>query len=124
MGRLTVLTQSFQGLVQDNQGPTMFVDFFGSPFVGGLELITRFRLQLIPGNRLVESAALLAMRSIPFCRQEILQRGEQERPKLTLAPNLFDGLEPNQLLEETLGEILGVMRAMSLAAHIGVERIP
>ena len=58
-------------------------------------------------------------------REEVLERGEQERPELP--PGGIDPLERiprQQVREEALGQVLGLGRGMAAAAEERVERIP
>src|SRR5688500_12048684 len=71
------------------------------------------------------SAPLQTARAVPLVGHETLHRGEQKCPKSAALPvREFDVIPFEQSREKALGEILGVFRAVTASADVGIERIP
>jgi hypothetical protein len=63
--------------------------------------------------------------AIALVGQKVLERREEKRPELALlAIGLREELLRQEVGEERLGQVLGVVRVVPTAAKIGIERIP
>ena len=66
-----------------------------------------------------------AARAVELIREEVLQRGEQERPELPFEPvNARKRPVFQQVQEKTLYQVLGIDRRMPVEPSEDVERIP
>src|SRR5439155_15037332 len=70
-------------------------------------------------------ASFLGASIAPFVSQKMLQRGQQKSTEL--APGAIHGpqvIPSQQPREKLLGQFLGIIRTVTAAAHMGIERIP
>ena len=71
------------------------------------------------------AAAFLGSGFVPLVGQKTFEHHQQEGAELALCPG--DGMQivlVQQPREELLGEVLGIGRAVALAADVGVKRMP
>ena len=89
----------------------------GIAALGALEVHRRWRP---PAGLTFHRAGLSLM-----VRDEVFQRGQQERLELAAARVADpDGAFLQELDEERLGEIPGVLSGVSQASKVGIERVP
>src|SRR5207244_13349746 len=71
------------------------------------------------------AAALLALGAVPFVREEVFQRGEDEGAKFPLlAAEPFEVIPGEESGEEALRQVFGVLTGVAVPSNVGVKRIP
>ena len=70
------------------------------------------------------TAALFGTGAVPFIGHEALDRHQQERvERAFFARQSLEIIPSQKARKELLGQILGILRAMAMAADVGIERI-
>src|SRR5207244_430719 len=110
---------------QHRHRPAPFVQPQRIESVHRLDQVTSLRVLSVEGNMLTLSATLLPMGAVPFIRQKMIHRSEQEGAKPAfLTANLLERFTREQLRKEPLRQILRFLRPATLTAHVNVKRIP
>ena len=66
-----------------------------------------------------------AWRAVPLVGQEVFERGQQEGAELAFAAvHARQEILGQQPQKELLGQVFGLVRLVSAAADVGIERIP
>src|SRR6185503_4658584 len=124
-GLLEFDAQPFHDRVENRLGPAAIEGQFGRRFRCRLMAVACLGVDGVERDFVYLATALLARAFLPFIGEEMLDRGEQERTEAALvAVYVLQIMLREEQLEESLRQILGVMRAVALAADECVERIP
>ena len=121
-----LLAQPRQRAVEQRERPAALVKFVGGGVVHRLERVAVLRGDGVEREEVVRAAAaFLRLRFVPFVREKMLHRREQERAEAALrAVHAREPVLREQAREKFLREILRVVRRMPLPPHERVERIP
>ncbi len=113
-------------LIEQREGPAAFEEAFGGEGVDGFEGVAGFGIgRRVEGEEGVGSAALLGAGVVALVADEMSEGGEKEGAELA-----FGGAEGGEIAageqigEEALGEVFGLVGGVAAAAEVGVEREP
>ena len=113
------------GLVEQGPRPPLLEELVGGHRVGGFEPVAVLRRVVVQGKQGLAAPALLGLGFVPFVRQEVLQRGQQEGTKTALfALDVAEAVLLDKAGEELLREVLGGRLVVAPAPDVNVERIP
>src|SRR5262249_58598372 len=102
-----------------------FVDSLRVQFICRLKMVAVLCGSGIERHHGLASAAFLRSRTIPFVGQKMIESGQQERAEFPLLPIYrVEVVLLQHPLEKRLGQILGVLGAVSASSDKGVKRIP
>src|SRR5436190_10801433 len=113
--------QGGQGPLDQPDGPFPAIGLLGGGFAGpGQHLLGALEVQ---GEEL--AAPLEGLPPVVLVGEEVLQAGEEEAPELALGPgHARQGVAFDEVAEESLGEILGVLDVVALAPDVEVAGLP
>src|SRR5437879_6462401 len=90
-----------------------------------LQMVGIFRCFGIERNHADLPAALLRSRLVPMIGQKITQRRQEKRAELAFFPaHLSKPVMIEQMREERLRQVLGIVRTVALSPDERVKRIP
>jgi len=126
---VTILSpQGLDHLLEDREGPASLVDLLRGrrvrefPCVAALSVL---EVQEVHRRRRTARATFHGACLSLLIRDEVFQRGQQERTELAAARvGDPEGAFLQKLDEERLGEIAGVLSGVSQASEVGLERVP
>ncbi len=120
-----LLPEAGDGLVEEGQGPAPLVDPLGGALVGGLEEVAALPVGEVEREDGPASAPLQGPRLLPLLRGEVAERGDEEGPEAAPLPvGLGEDVLLEELREEALHEVAGVVGRRPPAPLEGVERVP
>src|ERR1051326_5370518 len=123
--RLVLLPQSRHSALHESLRPAPLIDLVGRPLIRRLEGVTFRLLQFIQGEDDLSTAALLGAGLVALVRKVVLEKFQEEGTKLPLSmAQVAQKVLLKKMDEESLGQVLGIRRGMSLAAQVGVDGRP
>ena len=120
-----IRAQPPENLIEQRERPAPLENFLRGQIVGGLKAKGSFGGRRINRNQNLSAAALLRLRLVPFVREKMFQRREQERTEAALrAIHLGEIIFRQQPREKFLRQILRVVRVVALPPHERINRRP
>ena len=119
------LLEPFERACHQEQCPAAIEKFFRRGGFDGFELIRFLCGGFVGGNELMRAAAFQGAAFVPFVRQKMRERGEEERAKFSLlSVGFLESVLLEQPGEESLREVLGFVRIRAAPPNKSVNGIP
>src|SRR5207244_219313 len=107
-----------QRFFQYRQGPAPVKDLLRRQIRRGHLQVALLGLGFVERNERLPAAALFRSCPIPFVGKVMIERCQQERPELSLfAAHFVERIKAEQSDEETLRQVLGIVRAIAPSAN-------
>ena len=114
-----------QRFLEQGQRPPLIEDPFGRRLKGRIQFVARFCRGLIPRQMSLAASALNRAFPLPLLDEEMLEGGEQKGPKFaSFAVGQSNRPFLQKVREKSLRQVLGILGAAALPAHIRIQRIP
>jgi len=123
---LTALgAHALENVFELRRGPAAIEFLLGGSLVGRLDVIPALGGLEVERQRRGGAAALVRLLPVPLVGGIVLQRGEQERAETpALAIRRLDVVLFEQLGEEPLNQVFGLLLRIPAPAQVGVQRVP